>query len=369
MADKSFQERTEAATPKKREDARQKGQVLVSREVSSVSMLFMILGVFFFMGADMFEGLSDLMKNLLAQSGTLQVEPLSATRLLTIVFSSVCRIMLPLMLTVVIAGIASHVSQIGVLFTLKPLKPTLAKLNPAKGFRRLFSLRSLVEVLKAFFKILVIGLVASLTLKKHLVAFPSLMQMEVVDILAFAGRLSLQICFFTGLTLIFLAAVDYLFQRWHYEKDLKMTRQEVKEEFKQREGDPAIKARIRRIQAEMARRRMMADVPLADVVITNPTHLAVALKFDAESMAAPRVLAKGAGFVAERIREVAEAAHIPIVEQRPLARALFQTVDIGDDIPVGLYRAVAEILAYVYHLKEGRPVRGVPAMDGGSSLA
>jgi flagellar biosynthetic protein FlhB len=177
------------------------------------------------------------------------------------------------------------------------------------------------------------------------------MEMGVGEILFFIGRVSFSICFYTSLALIVLAALDYAFQRFQYEESLKMSKQELKDELKQREGDPLVKARIRRTQIEMARRRMMEAVPEADVVITNPNSLAVALKYDAEKMIAPRVIAKGAGFIAERIKEIAKDKGIPVIENKPLAQTLFKVVEIGEFIPVNLYRAVAEILAYVYRLK------------------
>jgi flagellar biosynthetic protein FlhB len=181
--------------------------------------------------------------------------------------------------------------------------------------------------------------------------FPILIHQEVGQILVFIARVSLKVCFFVCLALIVLAALDFIYQRWQHEEDLKMTKQEVKDEQKQTYGDPKVKARIRSVQLEMARRRMMEDVPGADVVITNPTHLALALKFDAREMVAPRILAKGSGHIAQRIREIAVEHQIPIVEEKPLAQALFKMVEIGDYIPAELFRAVAEVLAYVYRLK------------------
>jgi flagellar biosynthetic protein FlhB len=182
-------------------------------------------------------------------------------------------------------------------------------------------------------------------------AFPNLMLQEVGQIIVFIARVSLKICFFVCLGLIILSALDFLYQRWQHEEDLKMTKQEVKDEQKQTHGDPKVKSRIRSMQLEMGRRRMMEAVPEADVVITNPTHLAIALKFNAQEMIAPLVLAKGAGHVAQRIKEISAQNQISMVEDKPLAQALFKMVEIGDYIPAELYRAVAEVLAYVYRLK------------------
>jgi len=351
VSDKRNQDKTESATPKKREDARKKGQVAVSREIPSVFILFMTMGVFFFLGGQMFNGLSSLMQDILQNSIILELEELSAVRMLSKILGKVFWILFPLILAILLAGVSANISQFGFLFTGKTLVPKLSKLNPLSGMKRLFSLRSLVEVVKAMLKVLIIGLVAYLTLRRHFAFLPDLMRMEVLDIFRFTGRVSLEICLYTCLALIILAGLDYAFQRWQYENDLKMTKQEVKEEWKQREGDPIVKARIKRVQMEMAQRRMMAEVPTADVVVTNPTQLAVALKFDTEKMDAPQVVAKGAGYVAARIREIAESSGVPILEQKPLAQALFKSVEIGDTIPMTLYRAVAEVLAYVYRLK------------------
>ena len=195
-----------------------------------------------------------------------------------------------------------------------------------------------------------VGGMAYTILKGQTEKIPALIDLNVPDILGFMGHVSLKIGFYTCLILIVLAGLDYIFQRWQHERDLRMSKQEVKDEHKQREGDPLVRSRIRAAQREMAMRRMMADIPKATVVITNPTHLAIALKFE-RSMQAPMVVAKGAGHVAERIRNIAEQHDIPIIEQKPLARALYKKVEIGHYIPAELYHAVAEILAYVYRLK------------------
>ncbi len=351
MSEKRNQDKTEPATPKKREDARKKGQVAVSREIPSVFILFMTMGVFFFLGGQMFNSLSSLMRDALQNGINIELQELSAVRILSTILGKLFWVLFPLITAIMLAGIAANLSQFGILFTGKTLVPKLSKLNPLSGMKRLFSLRSLVEVVKALLKILIIGLIAYLTLRRHFLLLPDLMRMEVLDILTFTGRVSLEICLYTCLVLIVLAGLDYAFQRWQYENDLKMTKQEVKEEWKQREGDPIVKARIRRVQLEMAQRRMMAEVPTADVVVTNPTQLAVALRFDTEKMDAPQVVAKGAGYVAARIREIAETSGVPILEQKPLAQALFKSVEIGEIIPMTLYKAVAEVLAYVYRLK------------------
>lgn len=351
MQRRNDQERTEPATPKRREEARKKGQVAQSREVPSVLVLLSALAVFFFSGFHMFQRLSDLMRAVLQNMGTLRLQESSITRFLADIFHQVLIIVFPLMLAIAIAGIAANLLQVGFLFTTEPLTPRLSKLNPFSGIKRLVSLRSLTEVAKSLLKIFFVGGIAYLMVRGELENMPALMHMDVRDTLSFFSRVSLKIGFYTCLALILLAALDYAFQRWQHEKSLRMTKQEVKDELKQREGDPAVRARIRSIQREMAQRRMMESVHDADVIITNPTSLAVALKYDAENMLAPQVTAKGAGFIAERIKEIAKENGIPVLEHKPLAQTLFKLVEVGGFIPVNLYQAVAEILAFVYRLK------------------
>ncbi|MFO7738203.1 MAG: flagellar biosynthesis protein FlhB [Desulfatiglandaceae bacterium] len=352
MPDRSDQNRTEPATPKRREEARKKGQLAQSREVSSVLVLLSALGAFFFSGVHIFHGLSDLMRGVFQNISTITLQQGSMSVLLLEIFYQIFIILIPLMLAVAVAGIAANLFQVGFLFTLDPLTPKLSKLNPLSGIKRLLSLRSLAELAKSLLKVVFVGGVAFMMVKSELENIPSLMLTDVSETLSFFAAVSFRIGFYTCLTLIVLAALDYAFQRWQYEKSLRMTKQEVKDELKQREGDPAVKARIRSVQREMARRRMMESVPTADVVITNPTKLAIALKYDPEKMMAPKVTAKGAGFIAERIKTLAKENGVPLFEHKPLAQTLFKLVEIGGTIPANLYQAVAEILAYVYGLKK-----------------
>jgi flagellar biosynthetic protein FlhB len=267
------------------------------------------------------------------------------------IFKKVLLILIPFFVPILIAGMAGNIGQIGFEFHGEPMSPKLTRLNPIAGLKKLVSLRSMVEVIKSVIKILFIGGIAFGIVKNETTAMPALMQQEVVDILLFIGRVAFKIFFFVCLALIVVAFLDYAYQRWQYEQSLKMTKQEVKDERRQIEGDPKVKGRIRRVQLELARRRMMEAVPEADVVITNPVHLAVALKFDAAKMIAPTIVAKGSGYVAERIKEIARSHQVPIIENKPLAQALHKMAEIGEFIPVELYRAVAEVLAYVYRLK------------------
>jgi len=356
MAENSYQDRTEKATPKRRQDARKKGQVAQSREIPSVMILMMSLGVFFFAGSWMFWNLADFMSSTLRSSAQLLIADIPDTTVFVLQTArAIFKILLPLLLVVFVAGLAGNVVQSGFLLSSEALAPKWTKLNPASGLKRLFSLRSLVELVKSITKILFVATVAYLMIKQDLDLIPTLTQQSVLDIFAFAARVAFKICFNVCLALVLLAILDYAYQRWEHEKSLKMTKQEVKDENKQTEGDPKVKARIRSIQMETARQRMMAAVPEADVVITNPTHLAVALRFDGARMIAPQVIAKGAGYVAERIKQIAAENDVPLVEDKPLARALYKIVEIGNTIPADLYKAVAEVLAYVYRLRGTRP--------------
>ena len=241
--------------------------------------------------------------------------------------------------------------QVGFVINEEALQLKFEKLNPVEGFKRIMSLRSWVEGLKAVIKVVVVGMIVFWILENDILKLPILVNFSIEQIIAYIGDITVRLFLGVGVFMIILATIDYGFQRFELEKQMKMTKQEVKEEHKSREGDPLIKARIRRIQREMANRRMMTEVPKADVIITNPTHIAVALKYD-HTMAAPTVIAKGADLVAEKIKSLAKEHSIPVVENKPLARTIFKTIKIGQNIPRELYTAVAEVLSYVYRLKK-----------------
>jgi flagellar biosynthetic protein FlhB len=352
MPETGGQERTEKATPKRRRDARKKGQVAQSRELPSVMILMTALGFFYFAGSWIFGSFLQVIGGVYGHLDTLRLDAVSEVNAFSVeIFKKVLLILIPFFVPILIAGMAGNIGQIGFEIHGEPMRPKLTRLNPIAGLKKLVSLRSMVELVKSVIKILFIGGIAFGIVKNEITAMPALMQQEVVEILLFIGRVAFKIFFFVCLALIVLAFFDYVYQRWQYEQSLKMTKQEVKDERKQIEGDPKVKGRIRRVQLELARRRMMEAVPEADVVITNPVHLALALKFDAAKMIAPTIVAKGSGYVAERIKEIARIHQVPIIENKPLAQALHKMVEIGEFIPVELYRAVAEVLAYVYRLK------------------
>lgn len=355
MAADSGMDRTEKPTSKKLADARKKGQVPQSREVPSALILSTALGMFYLAGAGMHRRLTLLVQDGLGGLGTgLIHDPASFSHYLLRMFQQSLLILAPFMAAMLVAGVAANVMQVGFLVREDFLAPNFGKLNPASGLKRLVSLKAAAELAKGVLKLLVVGGIAYLMLRGELDRIPALVGADPQAILRYVSGVAVKLMFYVCLGVALLALVDVAFQRWQHTKELMMTKQEVKEERKQSEGDPKVKARIRSLQFEMAQRRMMAMVPSADVVITNPTHLALALKFDAATMAAPQVVAKGADLIAAKIREVAEAHGVPLVENKPLARSLFKLTEVGDAIPVELYRAVAEVLAYVYRLRGRR---------------
>jgi len=240
---------------------------------------------------------------------------------------------------------------VGFLYNEEALEFDLERINPLAGLKRLVNFKALIEGLKSVAKIVLIGAVVYFVVRSQILQIPFLVNMSIEQILRFTGELTIKLLGSVGIFMGVLAASDYFFQRWDLEKQMRMTKQEVKEEHKSREGDPMIKARIRRIQREMANKRMMADVPKADVIITNPTHIACAIQYDPKSMAAPKLLAKGADLMAQKIKDIARENNIPIVENKPLARTIFKTMKIGHVIPRELFTAVAQVLSYVYKLK------------------
>lgn len=355
MADSNNdQDRTEQATPKRREEARKKGQVAKSQEVVSVAILLACLTYFYFDSGRLVRKMMGILSDFLKKSGSLLITNDNIQTLVVEWSYEFFILIAPLLLTVFVAGFVANFLQVGIVLSAEALEPKFSKIDPIKGFQKLFSLKSFAELAKNILKICIVGYVSYVTVKGEIEVLPFLMNQGLGDILVYMAEVSFKIILRTSWVLIVLAILDYIYQRWEHEKGLKMSRQEIKDEYKQTDGDPLIKARIKRIQREMARKRMMANVPKADVVITNPEHIAVALKYDQLKMFAPIVIAKGAGFVAERIREIARESNVPVVENKPLARVLYKMVDVNEAIPDNLYKAVAEVLAYVYGLKERR---------------
>ena len=356
MADAPGGERTEQATPKRREEARKHGQVVLSPEVSPVLVLVSALLVGTWGAPVAVERVRTVLRAWLAAVGTTAVHEDVPWPLMGQAALELGGVVAPLLVVVGAVGTAAVVAQVG--FQVRP-ELALPKLERLGGGRkRLFSGQSVAGLVKAVVKIALVLAVAwhvLLALGQAAVAAPA---MPPAEILAFVGAGLRKLLLMMAFPLAALGAADWAWQKRRFEQSLKMSRQEVKEEHKQSEGDPQIRGRFRRAHRELARRRMLADVKTADVVLTNPTHVAVALRYRPSESAAPRVLAKGADEMAQRIKDAARAAGVPIVERRALARALFQTVRIGAEIPNQLYKAVAEILAYIFAL------RGVPGEGG-----
>lgn len=351
MAEESFNERTEQATPRRRLEARRKGQVAKSREIPAAAILLLGFSIIYLLSTHFYHCFSRLMINFLHQIKDLQITPTNLLHLQKYIWGELFLIMGPILLTILAIGIISNYAQVGHIFSWELIQPKFSKLHPWHGLRRLFSKETLAELLKAIAKFLIVGLVVYYTIQGETIEMLNLVGQELAAIVNYLGRLSSLMVIKAGLVIFCLAILDYLYQRWRYEKSLRMSRQEVQEEFKQTEGDPLVKSRLKSMQRSLARQRMMNEVPKADVVITNPQHLAIALAYQKEKMIAPKVLAKGAGLIAEKIKEIAQLHGIPIVENKPLAQILYKTVDIGEMIPSTLYQAVAEILAYVYTMK------------------
>lgn len=345
------QEKTEQATPKKRQEARKKGQVAKSPEISAALIMLVAFLSLGFLGPWLYRQMLELMRSSLSTIVTqeLTISTLHYLSVGLILFLLKC--CLPLMLVIVIIALASNLGQVGFLLTTEPLTPKLEKLDPIKGFQRIFSKRALVELAKSLFKVTVIGYLSYVTIKENLDQLILLMKMTPPEIVGFIASLTYQLGIRIAFALLLIAFADYAYQRWEHEQSLKMSKHEVKEEHKMVEGNPQIKGKIREKQRQMAMRRMMQAVPKADVVITNPTHLAIALKYEPGNYNAPFVLAKGEGLMAQRIKEIAKEHKIVVMENKPLAQALYKSVEINQEIPPELYQAVAEILAFVFKLK------------------
>lgn len=352
----SFQEKTEEPTSKRREEARKKGQVAKSIEINSTLILLTGLVTLTIFGGTMFSRIVGVNQFIFSQVGQIQITQDVLPGYLYSGVKMLISILVPVMLPIVLIGIISNLLQFGFIFSFHPIKPQLSKLNPIQGLKKLFSKRSLVELIKNIMKIVIVCWIGYLVIAGLADEMVPLMDQNPWAIFFWVCRGVAKIGFYTVLVIAILSICDFIYQRWEHHTKMKMTKQEVKDEYKQMQGDPKVKAKIRQIQFKTAMQRMMADVPTADVVITNPTEFAVAMKYDEENMRAPSVIAKGRRLIAQRIREIAVEHDIPIVENPPLARELYKAVEIGQEIPGKFYQAVAEILAYVYSLREENQV-------------
>lgn len=351
MADESFQERTEKATPRRREKAREDGKVLKSMELNSAALICLGFLSLWMLGPNLVQQI----KQTLAYSmGNAPLIASADPTFISVFTDSMLRffyIMLPVFAAMGTIALGANIAQIGFNISTKPLEPKLDKLNVIKGLKQLFSLKSLVRLVRDTLKLFVVGFVAYKVIAGELPEFFKLTDLPTSQLASAMVMTAIHMSLKIGGVILILAILDYLYQKYEYEKSIKMSKQELKDEFKDTEGSPQIKSRVRQLQREMSRSRMMDAVPLADVVVTNPTRIAVALQYDNDSMQAPTVVAKGERLVAQKIRELAIEHDIPIIEDKPLARALFKICEVGQLVPMNLYRAVAEVLAHVYRLK------------------
>ena len=353
MAEQEGQEKTEVPTEKKRRESREEGQVAFSKELSSAALLAGIVLTLVATSPIILDAMRKLMSQIfrdLSQRGELSID--SIFTLSGEILSILLPAFAPFAAVIIFVGIFASVLQVGVMITFKAIAPKFNKISPLTGLKRLFSSQSLADFLKSMAKLIIVGFVGYLTYIDKITELNGLSVSTPESILIYNFTVVAEVAGKIVLALVAIAIFDYFYQRWHHEQQLMMTKQEVKDETKQTEGDPQLKARIRQIQREMSNARMMQEVPKADAVIVNPTHFSVAILYDRDVMSAPEVIAKGADHLALRMRTVARENNVPILERPELARDLYANVEIGDDIPERFYKAIAEILAFVYRLRK-----------------
>jgi len=356
MPDQYKEDKTEKATPKRRGEARRKGNVAYSQEIDFVIMIMgSIIGLYCF-GPSMREQLMNMFRDMFIKMNYPFTTDNMTEFLYTITLDTL-KILAPMLSLILFLSFLAHWIQVGNLFTTEPLRIKMSKLMPKFGELKLLKKDKMVKLGVSLGKLAVVAPVAYFSVTKDLENQIRLMDENIVQVFDFICMTIYKVVFRISEIMIVLAILDYAYQKWKYEEDLKMTKQEIKDERKNADQDPHIKSKIRSMGREIMRKLMFNEVPKADVVITNPTHIAVAIKYDPESMAAPRVVAKGARLIAEKIKQIAKENNVPIVENKPLARILYKTVELGSEIPPDLYKAVAEILAYVYKLNKKKVAR------------
>jgi flagellar biosynthetic protein FlhB len=352
--------KTEEPTQRRLEEARKKGQIASSREVNHFFMLLAITFLVMVLALPMMRDTARLLTPYITQPDMVEVsEPAFLQQLGELLMKLAAVLLLPFTIFV-IAALIPAILQNKFVFAVENIKPKWEKLSPMKGFGRIFGKRALVEILKNTLKLIIVGIAVVMVVLPYTDHFEVLTHATPLVSLEFAGKMAGRMMIAATIILFLLAIIDYFYQRFVMLKNLRMSKQEVKDEYKQQEGDPQIKAKVRQIRRERARKRMMANVPKADVVITNPTHYAIALVYDPDKMQAPKLVAKGVDEVARRIRELAEKHKVPIMRNPPLARILYDTTEIDDEIPYAHYQAVAKIIGYVFKLKGKIPKKPPP---------
>lgn len=344
-------DKTEEATPHKLNEAKKKGQVAKSKEASLALTLLACTLIITALGNYIVEGLKDTIIHFLTNFLYMELSYNNLFYITFITLTRVAMLVLPVMIPIMIMGIAANLMQTGIMFTKEPIKPDFKKLNPISGIKRMFSVRTLVELVKDVLLITVVGYIGYKFLMENYIKILNLYNLRFSVLIEAIKELIQSIFFKVTLVLVALALADYIFQRRQFKKDMRMTKQEIKEEFKQQEGDPQVKGKIKQKQREMAMSRMMQSIPDASVIVTNPTHLAIALRYKQGKDEAPKVIGKGADYIALKIKEKAREYEIPIIENKPLARMIYEKVEIDEEIPVEMYQAVAEILAVIMKSK------------------
>ncbi|HUX47528.1 MAG TPA: flagellar biosynthesis protein FlhB [Desulfosporosinus sp.] len=349
-------EKKHPATPRRKEDARKKGQVFKSQEAISALMLMGLVAVLKYWIPNMLLRMEQLFPYVLGLSSEWN-ERSVASLMLNILWLGI-QIMAPIFASGLIVALLANYIQVGILFTGESMKPQLSRISLISGAKRMFGVKAWVELAKSLAKVILIGYFLYASVRDRLQLYPALQQLDVGQGAIFLGQALMELAWNIAISFLGIAALDYLYQRWEYEKDLRMSHEELKQEYKQTEGNPELKGEIKKRQRAMAMSRMMQDMKKADVVVTNPTHFAVALRYDLKEQKAPYVIAKGQDQVALRMRELAKEYDLVIMENKPLARALYAQVEIGQGIPADLYKAVAEVLAFVYRLKKRKSSTG-----------
>ncbi|KGD93136.1 flagellar biosynthesis protein FlhB [Achromobacter sp. RTa] len=362
MAEESDLEKTEAASPRRLEKAREEGQIARSRELGTFMMLAAGVGAIWAGGASLYRSLSGVLRNGLGFDQRIVADPGVMVERAVDGFGQILLVLLPIFGLLAVVAVLSSVLLGGIVISGKPLQFNFSKLSPVSGLKRMFSSQTVVELIKALAKAALVGGVAVWVIWRYHDDMLSLMHVAPSAALTKALTLVAMCCAFIVASLLVIVLLDVPWQIWSHLKKLRMSKEDVRQEHKESEGDPHVKARIRQQQRQAARRRMMSEVPKADVVVTNPTHYAVALKYDEGKHGAPRVLAKGTGLIAAKIRELAAEHRIPTLEAPPLARALHEHVELGKEIPAELYTAVAEVLAWVFQLRSWRSGWGAEPM-------
>ncbi len=352
MSPQSSGEKTEKATPKRKREAREKGQIFKSVEVNTALTMLVMFGVLSIFGQTIVENIKNLLRYFFTMDTPDRFSVAAVVKIFVDAVWMFFGIIAPILIAAFLAAVVSNVIQSGFVFTTKALAPKFDRINPLSGFKRVFSKRTLLDLVKAIIKIAILGLVAYNEFEAHMEDFKGLMGQDVVTAVAKFVDIIISVAFSLAIAFAIFAPFDYMYQRWKYNKDLMMTKQEVKDEYKLTEGNPQIKGRIAQKQRQMSRMRMVQAVKDADVVITNPTHYAVALEYKEGKNTAPIVIAKGKDYLAQKIKEKAKEENVEIVENKPLAQALYFFCEVGDEVPEDMYKAVAEVLAYVYRMKK-----------------